>query len=74
MKADVLYYHDDQVDRYFARVVGEQHPLYGKEFRYDTESHAWIGLETMPVLGWLLDGDPWLEEVKSFEIPSALEH
>ena len=67
MEPDVLYYRDEQVDRYFARVVGQRHPLYGQEFRYDVAQGAWVA-----VLGWLLDGDPWLEEVDASEVPRDL--
>ncbi|MDU5115843.1 MAG: hypothetical protein E6244_07460 [Actinomyces sp.] len=72
MEPDVLYYRDEQVDRYFARVVGQRHPRYGQEFRYDVAQGAWVALELMPVIGWLLDGDPWLEEVDASEVPQAL--
>lgn len=71
----ITYYRNERylahgVEPKFARCgTGTPFPA-GSEFRLDGDH--WTRLSGMPVLGWLLDGDAFLEETPEEQMPLAL--
>lgn len=74
MHTGIAYYRDTRylpdAEPMFA-IVGRDTPLpRGAEFRLDGDH--WTELQGMPVMGWLLDGDPFLDLTPEAEMPLLL--